>query len=102
MASVRDQDVDWQGYHQFQYSFIPITGPYEQQKKPIANTVVLINQGNTVVIVDNMLRILPNQSFTFQGFPGEICIHNFSVSFVNPFGPGANNLCIMVTKNYAK
>lgn len=95
-------NIDWAGYNQFQYSFTPLTGPQQIQKKPIANTVTFVNQGNTTVMINDMLRILPNQSFTFQGFPGEICIHNFTISFKQAYAAGAINNCIMVTKNYSK
>jgi len=91
-----EQAREFREYRQFQWSYTPITGT--AQKKPVCSTVVFVNQGATTAFIDSMVRILPNQSFTFEGYPGEICIHNFQISFQ---GAGQNQL-IMICKEYPK
>lgn len=90
-----ETDIQFKGYNQYQWSYVPITG--NTTKKPVCSTVVITNQGSSVLMIDNMLRILPNQSFTFEGYPGEICTHSFTFVFL---GPGTNS-AVMVTKNYS-
>jgi len=81
-------------YVQYQYSYTPITDT--AQKKPVCSSVTFVNQGAQTAFIDSQLRILPGQSFTFEGYPGEICIHSFQISFQ---GTGAK-LVIMVCKEY--
>lgn len=89
-----EQEKLYGKYLQYQWTYTPITAT--QQKKPVCSTVVFVNQGATIALIDYQLRILPGQSFTFEGYPGEICIHNFQISFT---GAGQNSL-IMVCKEY--
>lgn len=89
-------------YVHYQWSYTPITGPFQVQKKPVCSTVVFVNQGNTVAYINDQLRLLPNQSFTFEGYPGEVNVHNFTISFLNGSASGAVNNVLMVTKNYPK
>ena len=95
-----ENEREFKDYAQFQWTFTPITET--QQKKPVGSTVVFINQGNTVALIDNMVRLLPNQSFTFEGYPGEICIHGFQINFIKNTVGTNNNMVIMVCKEYSK
>lgn len=81
-------------YLQYQVSYIPINAP--GTKNVLANTVTFINQGASTAFLNGTVRILPNQGFTIQGYPGEICKHAFDISFQ---GVGSNQL-VMITKNY--
>lgn len=84
----------YEDYNQVEWSSIPFIGT--KIFKPVCNTIIFVNQGTTTAWLDNMIRILPNQSFTFEHYPGEITTHSFQISFT---GIGENEL-IAVTKNY--
>ena len=89
-----EADIQYRGYTQYEYSFVPINKA--NSFKPICNDVTFVNQGATIMWINGTLRILPNQSYTFPGYPGEICTHTFDISFT---GAGNSN-AVMVTKNY--
>ena len=92
-----ENEREFKEYNQFQWSFTPIITT--QQKKPVCSTVIFVNQGGTVALIDNMITLQPNESFTFEGYPGEICIHSFQINFIP--SPGQQNLVIMVCKEYS-
>ena len=93
-----ENELEYREYRQFQWTFTPITTT--QTKKPISSTVIFVNQGTSTAMIDNMIRLLPNESFTFEGYPGEINIHSFQINFVT--GAGLQNNIVMVCKEYSK
>jgi hypothetical protein len=97
-------DEQYKQYKIVEWSHTPITGAGPNanqavQKKPVCNTVIFTNTGTAIAMIDSTLPILPGQSFTYEGYPGEINIHNYTISWV----PGAGLTCsvIMTCKEYA-
>ena len=87
-------------YMRYTWSFTPVTQNASLHPE-YASTVIFQNNGSSIMWIDNQVRILPNQSFTFEGYPGEICQHGWDISFTGGANPGYGQ-GVMVTKNYPR
>lgn len=96
-----DENIEFSGYRKYEWSFIPVTGPNVTTKKFVCSTMIFQNQGTSTVMLDNTWRILPGQAMVFPGYPGEVNVHTYEISFTNTGGPSNINQLVIATKNYS-
>ena len=51
------------------------------------STIIFRNQGTQTVVLD-LLRLLPGESYTLEGYPGEMNMHTYDITFENMKEPG--------------
>jgi hypothetical protein len=90
--------TEFKDYNQYEISITPITG--SKSFKPVCSTIIFQNQGGTVAVLDGQWYIYPGQALEITGYPGEVNIHGFDISFI-PVTGQQNNLMVL-TKNYPK
>lgn len=86
----------YSNYRQFQWTFTPLTGPSMQQKKPVCSSLMFRNAGTAMAWIDEIFPLYPGEVVQFDGYPGEINIHSYSINWT---GTGTQ-LVIMAAKEY--
>jgi hypothetical protein len=64
------------------------------------NDLTFWNQGTQNVKINGIMNIAPQQSITFPGYPGEILVQAFDITFDNDRLPGC--YLVIVMKEYPK
>jgi hypothetical protein len=70
-----------------------------QRVESNCNTLQFINYGTNDVLINNVIPLITNQTFTIEGNAGEICVRTFTLAFIDT---GGTNNCVVIKKNYLK
>lgn len=80
------------------YKFVFLQYTISQSIGINANSVTFWNKGAQPVTLSSSLQLLPGESLTIPGYPGEMTEQSVDITFVNDRAPGA--LLIVIVKKY--
>lgn len=70
------------------------------REKAECSTIIFKNTGACVVMIDDQIRLLPNEGLEITGYPGEINMHTYEINFIQPEGGTLIQTLVITRKVY--
>jgi hypothetical protein len=83
-------------YNNYTVDFVPVNETRSVTFE--CNNITFVNKGSNNVTLQGLLTLLPNDSLTIPGYPGEMCVQAWDIVFSNINSNG--NFLLVICKNY--